>query len=159
MMNQNIYNTILVVHVVGIVLMAGTAVIDLFTFQYFWKRYSEDKKQALVVENIGFRLQRFMGVGMLLILLSGIGMMAYLHQVWGQQLWFRIKMVVLVVIIINGLGLRRTMGAKLRRILDTDPTTDVALSLSQVKVRMMIVQYLQLLLFIVIFTLSVFKFS
>ncbi|MBT1700124.1 hypothetical protein KK083_24765 [Fulvivirgaceae bacterium PWU4] len=158
-MNQHIYSATLVVHVVGIVLMAGTAFIDLFTFRYFWKRYGEDKEQGLVVENIAFGLQRFMGVGMLLILLSGIGMMAYLHQVWGQQLWFRIKMAVLVLIIVNGLGLRRALGNKLRRILGADATTDVALQLSKVKARMTIIQYLQLLLFIVIFTLSVFKFN
>lgn len=158
-MNQHIYSTILVVHVVGIVLMAGTAFIDLFTFRYFWKRYAADKQQGLVVENIAFGLQRFMGVGMLLILLSGIGMMAYLHQVWGQQLWFRIKMAVLVLIIINGLGLRRVLGTRLRRILGADAATDIALPLSKVKVNMTIVQYLQLLLFIVIFTLSVFKFN
>jgi hypothetical protein len=158
-MNQNIYSAILVVHVVGIALMAGTAFVDLFTFRHFWKRYSEDKEQGLVVENIAFRLQRFMGVGMLLILLSGIGMMAYLHQVWGQQLWFRIKMAVLVLIIINGLGLRRVLGTQLRRILGTDSPGDIAIPLSKVKVRMTIIQYLQLLLFIVIFTLSVFKFN
>lgn len=158
-MNQHIYSATLVVHVVGITLMAGTAFIDLFTFRYFWKRYAEDKEQGLVVENITFGLQRFMGVGMLLILLSGIGMMAYLHQVWGQQLWFRIKMAVLVLIIVNGLGLRRALGNKLRRILGADATTDVALPLAKVKARMTMIQYLQLLLFIVIFTLSVFKFN
>lgn len=158
-MNQNIHSAILVVHVVGIALMAGAAFIDLFTFRYFWKRYAEDKEQGLVVENVAFRLQRFMGVGMLLILLSGVGMMVYLHEVWGQQLWFRIKMAVLVLIIINGLGLRRVFGTKLRRILDTDSTTDIALPLSKVKVSMTIIQCLQLLLFIVIFTLSVFKFN
>lgn len=158
-MNQNIYSTILVVHVAGITLMAGTAFVDLFMFRLFWKRYPENNEQGLVVENIMFRLQRFMGVGMLLILLSGIGMMAYLHQVWGQQLWFRIKMFVLILIIINGLGLRRVLGTKLRRILDTDPSANIGLLLSKVRLRMTIVQYLQLLLFIVIFTLSVFKFN
>jgi hypothetical protein len=153
-----VYNTALVFHIVGITIMAGATFIDYITFTQFWKTYFNDKAQGIVIENFAFRLQRFMGIGMLLILLSGVGMMIYLHEVWGQQMWFRIKMGILLLIIINGLALRRTLGKRLKTFLANDLALEDT-RFSKLKMNMTIIQIVQILLFIIIFTLSVFKFN
>jgi hypothetical protein len=152
------YNVFLVTHIVGVTIMAGATFIDFITFNHFWKTYWKNEAQGLVIENLMNKLQRFMGIGMLVIILSGVGMMTYLHQVWGKQLWFQIKMGMLLLIILNGLGFRRILGSKLRKYLteNSSPGTE---QLYKIKRRVMIVHILQMSFFVVIFSLSVFKFN
>jgi hypothetical protein len=157
-MNQYVYNTFLVSHIVGITIMAGATFIDFVTFNQFWKVYAGDKPQGLVLGNMTLKLQRFMGIGMLLIILSGVGMMYYLHQVWGQQLWFRVKMIILLLIIVNGLGLRRMVGSRLKRILSGD-CQQFSEQLSGLRGKVLAIHYFQFVFFVIIFFLSVFKFN
>ena len=158
-MNLPVYNMALVTHIVGITLMAGATFIDFIIFKQFWKAYPSDKPKSIVIEDMLHRLQRFMGVGMLVILVSGVVMMVYLHQVWGQQIWFRVKMGVLVLVIINGLGIRRSMGSKLKRLLTEESLSDFDGKRSGLKSNITLVHAFQLLFFLIMFTLSVFKFN
>lgn len=151
------YNIALVAHIAGIAMLAGTTFVDYMLFRQFWKVYADDNTRGSVIKDLLHRLQRYMGVGMLLIIASGVVMMAYLHQVWGKQLWFQVKMGILLVIIINGLGIRRRVGGKLDRLI-AGGTPSVA-ALSGLKRNISIVHIVQLLLFIIVFTLSVFKFN
>ncbi len=90
-MNQQIYDTAKTLHIVGITAAAGMSIIDLILYQYFWSLYPQRMQEGIVVERLAGRLQRVTAIGMMLILISGITMMFYLHSVWGQQLWFRDK--------------------------------------------------------------------
>lgn len=155
-MSTTLYNIALVTHVIGITVMAGTTFIDFIAFRAFSKILITDKGKAMVLEDYLYKLQRFLGIGMLLILVSGVTMMIKLHEVWGAQLWFRIKMGVLLLIIINGLGLRRKVGSKLKKVLaNNSPDADW----NSVKRDFTMVQVIQMLLFIIIYVLSVFKFN
>ncbi|SHL13691.1 hypothetical protein SAMN05444266_102168 [Chitinophaga jiangningensis] len=156
-MSTSIYYAALVLHVVGITLMAGTSFIDFIVFRAFNKTYPEDLNQSEVLVKFLNRLQRFLGIGMGLILLSGITMMAKMHQVWGAQLWFRIKMILLLVVIFNGLGLRRVLGKQLNQLFATaNPENS---RWHRITTRFYLVQLVQLILFILIFILSIFKFN
>jgi hypothetical protein len=159
-MNPALYNTALVAHIIGITIMAGTTFIDFITFRQFWKIYPEDKIRSASLEEYLFKLQRFFGIGMLIIIISGVSMMAYLHQVWGAQLWFRVKIGILVLIIINGLALRRRQGSKLKSLMTSDLSGhDLKIKTSSLKRNITLTQLLQILFFILIYFLSVFKFS
>jgi uncharacterized membrane protein len=159
-MQHTIYSICLVTHIIGITLVAGGSFIDLITFRQIWKFWPVDKTKALTVESIVYRFQTFVGIGMMLIILSGVGMMAYLHEVWGQQTWFRIKMGVLLLIIINGLANRRRLGNSFRKVLQAATLhNESAPQLYVIKRSMTWVQSIQLFLFVVIFVLSVFKFN
>jgi uncharacterized membrane protein len=133
--------------------MAGTTFIDFITFQAFRKVIKTDKDKGMVLENFLYRLQRFLGIGMLLILLSGITMMAKLHEIWGAQIWFRIKIGILLLIIINGLGLRRRLGNKLRKVVAINENWQ------GLAANFTVVQVVQMVLFVVIYVLSVYKFN
>jgi hypothetical protein len=159
-MSATLYNIALVTHVIGITIMAGTTFIDYMTFMAFGKVFKADNNKALVLGNYLHKLQHFLGIGMLIILISGVMMMVKLHEVWGAQLWFRIKMGILLLIIINGLGLRRMVGAKLTMVLAEDLSgSSVDEKWNVVKRNFTIVEYLQMLLFIIVYVLSVFKFN
>ncbi|WP_172829221.1 hypothetical protein [Mucilaginibacter mallensis] len=159
-MSITFYDAALVGHIIGITLMAGAAFIDLAAFQIFWKVFLKDPAEGVRLEKYLNKLQKFMGIGMLVILISGILMMVKMHEVWGAQLWFRIKMGVLLLIIINGLGLRRMLGSRLKRTLAAYFTgVDIAEAMVKLKNRLMTVQTIQVLLFIIIYVLSIFKFN
>lgn len=155
-MSTAFYNIALVAHVVGITIMAGTTFIDFITFRAFSIAFKTDKSKSLVLGNYLYQLQRFLGIGMLIILVSGVTMMVKLHEVWGAQLWFRIKMGVLLLIIINGLGLRRKVGLKLKKGLADNSISE---KWNGLKRNFMAIQVIQMLLFIIIYVLSVFKFN
>jgi len=156
MMTTAFYNTALVTHVVGITMMAGTTFIDFVTFRTFLVAFKSNRDKSLVLEHYLYGLQRFLGIGMLLILVSGVTMMVKLHEVWGAQLWFRIKMGMLLLIIINGLALRRRAGSKLKNALADNTISE---KLTGIKRQFTLIQVIQLLLFIIIYVLSVFKFN
>jgi len=155
-MSATFYNAALVLHIVGITMMAGVSFIDFITFRAFSRMYATDPASGLVLENYLNKLQRYLGIGMLLILISGITMMAKLHEVWGAQLWFRIKMGILLLVIINGLGFRRMLGTRLKKLLSGNAVVE---NWEVIKRNFTLVQVVQLVLFIIIFTLSIFKFN
>ncbi|MEH6305896.1 hypothetical protein RYH73_09605 [Olivibacter sp. CPCC 100613] len=158
-MSVTLYNSALVLHIIGITVMAGTTFIDFITTQAFYRLYSSNRSESFVLENYLQKLQRFLGIGMLLLLISGITMMVKLHELWGAQLWFRIKMVLLLIIIFNGLGLRRRLGNELRRWM-TDNTSVATKEQRPRAIRNLTwVQVIQLILFLVVFVLSAFKFN
>jgi hypothetical protein len=156
-MSATLYNAALVLHIAGITIMAGTAFIDFITFRAFCKTYATDVMKGLVLENYLYRLQRFLGIGMLLIIISGVAMMIKLHEIWGAQLWFRVKMGLLLLVIINGLGFRRMLGTQLKKLVANN--TPANEQWSRIKRNFTTVQAIQLLLFTVIYVLSVFKFN
>jgi uncharacterized membrane protein len=159
-MSTTFYHIALVAHIVGITIMAGTTFIDFVTFRTFWKAFRRDKAKALLLKNYLYKLQKFLGIGMLVILVSGVLMMIKLHEVWGAQLWFRIKMGVLLLIIINGLGLRRRLGSKLNKMLTADLSDNSSgEDFNRISRNFTAVQEIQMLLFVIIYVLSVFKFN
>jgi hypothetical protein len=158
-MEQTIYKIALVAHIVGITIMAGTTFIDFISFKQFWKTLSNNRSAALVIADYLYKLQRFMGIGMLIIIVSGVNMMIFLHQVWGEQIWFRVKIGILVLVIINGLALRRRLGNSLKKLLDELPGNEMDSKLVKLKGNITISHLFQFLFFVTIFILSVFKFN
>ena len=157
---MNIYNASLVLHIVGISVMAGTTFIDFITFEQFWKVFFSDTEKGLLIEGSLNKFQKFMGLGLLFIIISGVIMMVFLHGVWGQQIWFRVKMGLLLLIIINGLGFRRRLGTKLKKLLaEISSDHSFVEKLVNLKANIRTVHLLQLVLFVAIFTLSIFKFN
>lgn len=159
-MSITFYNIALVMHVIGITIMAGVTFIDFVTFRIFLKFLKADKVKGRVMEGYLHKIQRFMGIGMFVILVSGVLMMIKFHEVWGNQIWFRFKMGVLLLIIINGLGLRRRLGSKLKKMLAEDLSTSfIGEKFSSIRRNFMAVQVVQMLFFVIIYVLSIFKFN
>ncbi len=156
-MGFSLYKAILVIHITGITIMAGATFADFVLFRRLLRSIRHEDHKAQFLREVFGVFQIMMGIGMLVILISGVGMMAYLHMVWGQQTWFRVKMVLLIFVIVNGLGFRRMLGAGLLKLISADQTQAPQVALYER--RMYLVQYVQMLLFLVMFCLSVFKFN
>lgn len=157
-MNQEVYAIAKIVHIVGISVAAGTSLLDLILLQYGWNIYRRHIQEGLVIERLVGRLQRLAGIGIGLLILSGVTMMFYLHAVWGQQLWLRIKMGVLFLIILNALTFRRILGRRIHTRMMQEPDARWTHA-GSLRPGITLVQLVQILFFLVIFVLSVFKFN
>ncbi|MDB4902630.1 MAG: hypothetical protein JWQ63_1911 [Mucilaginibacter sp.] len=159
METQTIYHIALVTHITGITMVAGTVLVDYMISKQFWKQFAIEKQKGLTVLEATSKLPILFGVGFLLLIISGVYMMYVTHGAFGEQIWFRIKFGLIILIIINGLAIGRRLGIKLRKNLSEETTGKVEMALFKIKGKMSLFHISQLAMFIIIFVLSVFKFS
>jgi hypothetical protein len=155
---QIIYNAALVLHIVGIIAMAGTTFMDYLGFKQYWKLVSVPGKSD-IMKNLLSGYQRIMGIGMLVIILSGVLMMLYVHTIYGPQVWFRIKIGILLLVIMNILLVRRSLVSKLWNGTAHEGGTVLTGKTSVLKSRIRLFHLVQMGFFIAIFVLSIFKFN
>ncbi|SHN09970.1 hypothetical protein [Chitinophaga sp. CF418] len=151
---MNMFLLSLLMHITGLTLAAGTTFIGYLMNRRFWKFYVTDKAKALTVMELGARLPRIIGIGMGLLVLSGFFMMYLTKGVFAEQLWFRIK-VILVLLGIGGGFVARSLDKKMNALI----AADNSLGIDSLKRQMMLFYLVQLLLFFSIFVLGVFKFN
>lgn len=155
-----LFNTSLWLHITGITLLAGTTVVDFVLTRKFWAFYARDRQEGILVRKMSDKLPLLVVAGIVLILLSGVGMMAATRGVFDTMLWFRIKMALVLLVILNGVLIGRRLNAKLNRLLVvTAPQVADQQSLSQVKKNLNLFHLVQLTLLFTIFFLSAFKFN
>ena len=126
----------------------------------FWKQYEQDAGKAIGVMVANAKVPRITMIGLLLLILSGMSMMIITQGAFGAQLWFKVKMIVMLIIILNAVILSRNSGVMLKRLITkntNDEETVPVLTAAKWKIR--IFYLIQLSLIVTIFVLSVFKFN
>lgn len=108
-----LYSIFLTLHIIGFTLFAGITLADALAFRQFWRLWDRDPAQALMTRQVMASFPVFMRIGAIVLILAGVGMMALVNGAFGEQLWFRIKMALVLVIIVNGI-----LGIRLLRRLD-----------------------------------------
>jgi len=150
----------LVFHIIGLAMLAGSTLLDFIITSRFWRKYAVNKGEALIMREVAQVFPVVARSGIALMVLSGIAMMAVTHNVFGSQLWMRIKIGLVVLVILNILLIGRRTGKRLYMLLQEERNgLNRSDALNSVKNTMQWFHYSQLLLFVIIFTLSVFKFS
>jgi hypothetical protein len=149
---------LLLLHLTGFALLAGTVLTNYLISLQCWKYIDTNKQRALSINSSILILDRATVIGGIITVLSGILMVLVLHGAVLSQLWFRIKMLILVLTILNNVVIARRQSSKLNSFLTgqheihkSDPSA-IRLNLS----RYYIVQFI---LLFTILILSVFKFS
>ena len=154
---QSLLELGLVLHITGFTIMAGIIFADFVINRRLNRYLPADKPKALgVMEGLeGF--PRLIGIGAALLVVTGIAMVVIFKGVVAQMLWFRIKMVVVLLIILNGVLVVRRNSNRLMKLLQTndDRNNGNILLLQQ---RLGIFHGIELLLFVIVFILSVFRF-
>lgn len=159
-MNVNLYHTALVTHIIGVTLAAGAALASYIITRHFWKQYAQDKRKGQTVQETmsGFRL--LPRIGLLLLVLSGVSMMALTNGVFGEQVWFRIKFGLVLVIIAHGIVMGRRQMSRLNKLLVQEAMgTNVDAQLLKIRAGLNRFHIIQISLFVSVFVLSVFKFN
>lgn len=157
MNSMTLLNSLLVLHVVGFTTMAGTVLAD-FTINGRAKKYfTSDKLKALsILEGTAF-FMRLIGIGGGLLILTGIGMVIVLKGAVTNMLWFKIKMILVLLVVVNGAGPLRRNAGNLKLLLSENTGNNNGRILA-LKSRMTVFHSIQMILFLVIFILSVFRF-
>jgi hypothetical protein len=146
----------LVLHIIGISLMVGTTVVEWFTFGAFRRRLKRDDPVSIVLFDHLSRLGVLLGIGAALLVLSGTGMLFLTRGVFVHQGWFKVKLVLVVILILNGFGFGGRQMARLKKLMQPAPTgipLDAALRETLAKVSLFYV--LQGMIYLVIIGLSV----
>jgi hypothetical protein len=149
---------LLILHLIALIVMAGTTLIDFLGYQTYWKLFERDKEKSAGILEFLYKFSRLLGIGAAVLITTGIGMMALTHGVFGEQLWFRIKFAFVLLLITNGLLVGRRQGLRLRKLFDNnDP--DLIQHMNRIRINLKRFHIIQLFIFFIIILLSVFKFN
>jgi uncharacterized membrane protein SirB2 len=154
-MSSVLYSTFLTLHIAGFTLFAGILLADFVAFSRFWRVWDRDPAEALLTRQITAGFPPLIRAGAVALLVAGIGMMVMTHGIFGEQTWFRIKIALVVLILINGVIGGRLQGVQLKKLLDSRSTTAPA----ALRARIRLFHVLQLILLLGVFLLSAFRFN
>jgi hypothetical protein len=157
---HNLYQTSLVMHITGLAVMGGSTLAAYVATRQCWIQYATDRPKAAAIYEAVSKFSVLFGAGIALLILSGVTMMALTGGAFGEQTWFRIKFVIILLIIANGLVIGRRQGMKLMKMLSggADGAHDEE-TLTRIRRNINWFHITQLMFFLVIFTLSIFKFN
>ena len=166
---QTLHQIALITHIVGITLMAGTTLVEYLLTKHFWKLYASDRSRSITSYEDGFNFHLLVDIGVIFLILSGVSMLLIFQGVFAKQIWFQIKIGLIIIIAINGSTVGRRQDVKLKGLMSLEKLNfhqDHSLEqknrkedLMKVKNRLDLFFISQLLMFLIIFTLSVFKFN
>ncbi|HEY4289555.1 MAG TPA: hypothetical protein VGN00_20785 [Puia sp.] len=157
MTSQAFLNLDLVLHITGFTMMAGTILADFAISRRLDKYILSDRPKAITILDTTSGFARLIGIGAGLLILTGIGMVSIFKGGVTQMLWFKIKMVLVLLVILNGtLILQRGSKSLKTLLLSDDPRSTPRIT--ALKARLTIFHSLELLLFFIIFVLSILRF-
>jgi len=105
---------LLALHIIGIVIMAGTTMIDYLTFRVFWRFAEAGDSRTLGLIPLMARYGAFVRTGAITIILTGIALFVLdKGAIWAEP-WFRVKTILVIILILNGLFVGNRQGHRLR---------------------------------------------
>lgn len=154
MSTQTLFQSLIVLHLIGFLLFAGSTIADFIGIRQFWKQYALDASKAPAVLQAMSFFPLVMRIGIGVIILSGIGIMFMTSGVFGEQIWFRIKFGLVLLVIANTLLVGQRQRSKLKKALiaDTSAPESVKRNLNRFHLT-------QIVCIFIIILLSVFKFN
>ncbi|HWV68310.1 hypothetical protein [Chitinophaga sp.] len=155
---MSMLSALLMLHLLALILMAGTTFIDFINYRMFWKLFNHRKEQAAGILSASAKFPRLIGIGAGFLIITGVGMIAVTHGVWAQQIWFRIKMILVLLLILNGIFNGNRLSAKLRAVISGN-VPDLAQRLLNLKGKLLAFHLLQFAFLLLIIFLSAYKFN
>lgn len=155
---SDLYHGFVMLHIIGLVTIAGTTMIDYITFRLFWNLQAKGDDKCVGLLPIMSHFGTIIRTGVAVSLISGVVIVVQSHGAWSGQLWFKIKMFVVLMLLINGIFVGHRQGVKLR---ETAARYEpgFAQQVSGTRTRLEWFYRVQLTLFFAVILLSVFKFT
>ena len=116
-MNMNIFfRILLVLHLCGLAVMAGTTVVDYFTFKTFCRlaNIGDNREQGLLP--IMSRYGELVRMGAAILIVSGLTILVLEKDIWMER-WFKIKIGLVVLLVLNGILVGNSLGLKFRKMI------------------------------------------
>jgi len=112
-----ILRTVLALHLAGLVIMAGATVMDYVTFKTFWNFADHGDIRAPGLLPLMNKYGEIVRAGAAILLLTGIGMWVITGGALWQQLWFKVKMALVVLLVLHGMFIGNKQGHRLREMI------------------------------------------
>ena len=148
---------LLVLHLTGLTLLAGTTAAEYVTLLTFSNRFKTEGKASGSLLNLMSRLAVILAIGGGLLVISGIGLLTVTHGIYAHQLWFKIKLAIILILVLNGFLVGNRQGTKLRKSL-SEKSMDIDKAVKRAMANIKVFYIVQMGLFLVIVILAVFKF-
>lgn len=155
----NLFPLGIVLHITGIALLTAGLLGSYVTLKQLWKYYPEDERQAAAVFKTSQAYNVFFGIGGALILISGFLLLRAFQFAVTKQLWFEIKMGLVIFLVLNARIFGGRVVKKLQQLLSSPNGVADVLQHGMLKRRLGIFHALQLLVLLIIFVLAVYKFQ
>ena len=114
---MNALHWYLVLHITGFTMMAGTIVADFAINRRLGKYLITDKTTAVSMLESSAAFPALIGIGALLLLTTGVGMVIVFKGAVTRMLWFRMKMILVVLVALNGSLVLRKQAGRLKGLL------------------------------------------
>ncbi|HLZ85778.1 MAG TPA: hypothetical protein VKQ52_01005 [Puia sp.] len=157
MTQQTFLNLDLVLHITGFTMMAGIILADFAVSRRLNRYLITDKPRAVSIMESVAGFPRLIGIGGAILLVTGIAMVVVFKGVVAQMLWFKIKMVIVLLVALNGSVVLRRNSNRLKLMLQSNDDRQNG-NILALKQRLGVYHGIELLLFLVIFVLSIFRF-
>jgi hypothetical protein len=148
----------LVAHLIGLTLMAGTTAAECITFKTFRKMPDNEKDKAMGLLKLMEKLSSLMSLGAALLVISGTGLLVITGGVFFHQFWFKVKLVLIVMLILNGFLVGGRQHAILKKTISENGGYFTG-KLTAVISNLRVFYGVQMAIFCIIIMLAVFKFS
>lgn len=148
----------LIAHLTGLTLMAGTTVADFVTFKNFSKRMELEKEAPLNLLELMTKLGALLGIGAALLITSGVGLMFCTGGVFAHMIWFKIKLTLILVLILNGFLVKARQESTLKKNIHGN-TLYLSEPVKGAMRNLNIFYLVQMGIFFIIIILAVFKFN
>lgn len=112
---------LLALHLCGLAIMMGTTVVDYFTFRFFCSMTDAGDNRAQGLVPIMARYGELVRIGAVVLIFTGVIMFA-LKTDWWDQLWFKIKLALAVLLVLNGMFVGNSLGLKFRKMIVDNAT-------------------------------------
>ena len=156
---QVLYNIAKILHVIGFTTAIGTTVTMLAVYNRMWKLYHNNPVQGMAALRSIEGLQRAAMDGILLAIVAGITMLAIIHWSFFSFLWFHIKLTVIFAILIIGFTYGRMNMKKLHALISGEQQETINDQMvSKLRRNLNSYMIIELILFVTIIVLSVFRF-
>lgn len=156
MYTQILRQLLLIMHLSGLTLMAGTTVAAFVTFRAFINRFNVKSESASGLLQLLWNLAPVKGIGGTLLILSGIGLTYITGGVFLHMLWLQLKLLLAVMLPLNEILFGNKQLKKLKTaFFESNP--DSAAVIKTTIPRIAVFYTIQLLLFLGIVVLAVLK--
>lgn len=149
----------LFIHIIGITCIAGGSIGGLILENHIWKQIRKSPEGVKVLGPLMSKYPVIIQVGTLLMLISGLMMLAAIGWVVAGQWWFVIKMIFVVALVLNGILIARPNGKKLQKLVSLlMKGQPVQNELKMVKKIMTLFHVSEMAMLLIVYLLAIFRF-
>jgi len=151
-----ILRVLLALHIAGIVIMAGTTMIDYLTFKTFCQFTDTGDDRAIGLIPLMAKFGAFVRTGAITLILTGSALLIMdKGAIWGE-IWFKIKLALLIAVIVNGIFIGNKQGHQLRATVMAH-TTDISRYTAHIRDSLSRFYPIQLTLFFLLILVSMLR--